>query len=350
MAGEAQRLEPRDVTAGVTYAHAMKAGRDIIVVGGSAGALEPLGVILSSLPAEFGGTILVALHRQGTFPDEDRLALVLQRESRLPVHTAQANQGFEPGHVYLAPADWHLVLEPGAMRLEHGPKQLRFRPGVDALFRSAALAYGRRVVAVLLSGIWGEDGTTGLWEVRKHGGVAVVQDPLDARHKAMPENAIRNVAVDFVLPAHEIAPVLCQLSAPLAVIPSARLLVVEDEAIVAANLRQGLLEAGFASVSTAASGDQAIEIAERELPDLVLMDIRLGGGTNGVEAARRIWQKQQVPVVYCTAYSDMETLRAAQTTECYGYVVKPFHIPGVLAVIEMALERRRREHALSPRA
>ena len=83
--------------------------------------------------------------------------------------------------------------------------------------------------------------------------------------------------------------------------------------------------------------------AEREKPDLVLMDINLAGRLTGIEAARRIWEKLQIPIVYCTALATLETLRAAKTTECYGYLVKPFHSDGVRAAIEMSLDRREKE-------
>jgi DNA-binding response OmpR family regulator len=91
------------------------------------------------------------------------------------------------------------------------------------------------------------------------------------------------------------------------------------------------------------SGERATELAKREHPDLVLMDIRLAGALTGIETARRIWQTQQIPIVYCTALADLETLKAVQTTESYGYVVKPFQIGAIRAAIELALARREKE-------
>ena len=100
---------------------------------------------------------------------------------------------------------------------------------------------------------------------------------------------------------------------------------------------------GYDTIDWVPSGQAAIELAEREHPDLILMDINLSGELTGVETARRIWQTLQIPVVYCTAHADLETLKAVRTTESYGYVVKPFQIGAVRAAIELALARREKE-------
>ena len=121
------------------------------------------------------------------------------------------------------------------------------------------------------------------------------------------------------------------------------MLIVEDESVVAANLQQSLVAMGYDVIDWVASGEAAIELAEREHPDVILMDIHLAGALTGVEAARRIWQTLQIPVVYCTAYSDLDTLKSVQTTESYGYVVKPFQSGALRAVIELALARREKE-------
>jgi DNA-binding response OmpR family regulator len=91
------------------------------------------------------------------------------------------------------------------------------------------------------------------------------------------------------------------------------------------------------------TGEAAIELAEREHPDLVLMDIHLAGALSGVDTARRIWERLQIPVVYCTAHTDVETIRAVETTQSYGYVAKPFDTGAVRAAIQLALGRRERE-------
>jgi two-component system chemotaxis response regulator CheB len=111
----------------------------------------------------------------------------------------------------VAPPDHHLLIEPGVVRATRGPKENRFRPAIDPLFRSAAQTYGPRVIGVILTGYL-DDGTAGLWTIKKLGGTAVVQDPNDAVIPFMPQNALAHVDVDYCLPLDEIAPLLVRLT------------------------------------------------------------------------------------------------------------------------------------------
>lgn len=323
--------------------------RDIIVLGGSAGGIGALHQVLGALPADFPVTLCIVLHRGPSSGTTDSLADVLRAKTALAVRSARDQQPFAPGHAYIAPADYHLLLEDGRLRLERSPKEGRFRPAIDVLFKSAAVTYGRRVVGVLLSGTWGDDGTAGLWQIQHRGGTTVVQDPSDAEFGSMPRNAMDHVAVDHVLPAGRIGPKLIELTSPNlspAEVTSPRpprILIVEDEGIVAANLQRSLGDMGYEPLDWTDSGEAAIAIAQQEHPDLILMDIGLAGALSGIEAARRIWQTLQIPVVYCTALADLQTLRAVRTTENYGYVVKPFHNQAVRAAVELALARREKE-------
>src|SRR5262249_7995619 len=121
---------------------------------------------------------------------------------------------FEPlksGQIYVAPPNHHLLLEPNYARLTRGPKENRFRPSIDALFRSAAYAYGPRVVGVVLTGML-DDGTAGRWAVKDRGGTTIVQDPKDAVAPSMPQSAMQYVEVDHRLPLSGIAPLLKELA------------------------------------------------------------------------------------------------------------------------------------------
>ncbi|HKR00103.1 MAG TPA: chemotaxis protein CheB [Pyrinomonadaceae bacterium] len=130
----------------------------------------------------------------------------------MPASNAKDWERIEQGHIYVAPPDHHLLLESsGYMRVTRGPRENRFRPAVDPLFRSAAHAYGPRVAGVILTG-WLDDGTAGLWAVKERGGTTIVQHPDDAYAPAMPLNAIKHVEVDHILSLKQIAPLLVRLA------------------------------------------------------------------------------------------------------------------------------------------
>ncbi|MFL6255423.1 MAG: chemotaxis protein CheB [Pyrinomonadaceae bacterium] len=184
-------------------------GRDIIVVGASAGGVEALRSLVAGLPEEFSGSLFVVMH---TAPDSPGvLASILDRAGPLVARHAANRERIQPGHIYVAPPDMHLLLEPGLMRLSRGPRENRFRPAIDPLFRSAAQVYGPRVVGVILTGGL-DDGTSGLWTVKRLGGVAVVQNPDEAFMSSMPLNALAQVEVDYTLRLAEIPPLLVRLT------------------------------------------------------------------------------------------------------------------------------------------
>jgi two-component system chemotaxis response regulator CheB len=222
-------------------------GRDIVVVGTSAGGVEALRALVAGLPADFPGSVFVVMH---TAPDSPGvLAQILDRSGPLPATNAANRERIRPGRVYVAPPDVHLLLEPGHMRLTRGPKENRFRPAVDPLFRSAAQTYGPRVVGVILTGGL-DDGTSGLWAVKRLGGVAVVQDPGEAFMPSMPLNAINQVEVDYTLPLAEIPPVLARL-ASLTVAEQGGYEVPEDLGIeVRIAMEDNALDAGVTRLAT----------------------------------------------------------------------------------------------------
>lgn len=184
-------------------------GHDVIVIGGSAGALAPLRNLLANLPVSFDASIFVVLHMAAR--GSGVLRTVTAAASRLPVHEAVDGAAFEPGHIYLAVPDRHLLLtRDGRLRFGRGPRENMARPAIDALFRSAAMVYGPRVIGVLLSGML-NDGAAGLEAIKRCGGLTVVQDPGEAIADEMPRNALRAVPVDNVVPSAQLSDVLCAL-------------------------------------------------------------------------------------------------------------------------------------------
>ena len=322
------------------------AGRDIFVVGASAGGVGAIIKLLGALPRNLEATLFVVMHRR--YGPGRSLADSLRLRSTLPVQLAVDGERILRRRVYLAPVDRHLCIERGRVRVEASPLELLYRPSIDRLFRTASQAYGRRVVGVVLSGAL-NDGTAGLWDIKRRGGVAMVQDPGEATRPEMPRAALAGVAVDYCLPAAAIGRKLGELAAEgvLDARRKARVLIVEDERIVAKNLERRLAELGYEVSGSAGSGEEALALAESAPPDVVLMDINLPGAVNGTEAARLLWERFQVPVVYVTAYADAETIQEVKSTEPYGYVVKPFRAEQIHAAIQIALERRSRETDLA---
>jgi two-component system chemotaxis response regulator CheB len=186
------------------------AGNNIIVVGGSAGAVEALKTLLQRLPDDLDAAVLAVIHLPPSSPGG--LPEILQRSSALPVAWAIDGEAIHAGRVYVAPPDQHLLVEDGVVRLTRAPRENHSRPAIDPLFRSAALAYGPRVIGVVLSGRL-DDGTAGLGAVKERGGVAVVQDPDEATQPDMPRNALEYTDADHVVPSVQLGPLLARLAA-----------------------------------------------------------------------------------------------------------------------------------------
>jgi two-component system chemotaxis response regulator CheB len=187
--------------------------RDLIVVGTSAGGVQSLQRLVADLPPEFPASVLVVLHLMtaGTSVLDD----ILARAGELPTTRALDGEPLERGHVYVAPPDRHLLVRGNRIHLSSGPRENGHRPAIDPLFRSAARAYGPRVVGVVLSGTL-DDGTDGLRLIKERGGATVCQDPEDAAYGEMPRNAIEFVGPDLVVPLAEMGHTLCELvDAPL---------------------------------------------------------------------------------------------------------------------------------------
>jgi two-component system, chemotaxis family, protein-glutamate methylesterase/glutaminase len=171
--------------------------KDIIVIGSSAGGVEALSRLCASLPADLPATVFIAQHLSPSA--RSVLPQLLDRAGPLPVLSPVDGQAFERGHIYVASPDHHLLVRPDKVLIRRGPHENRTRPTVNALFRSAALAYGSRVIGVVLTGLL-DDGTDGLIAIKAAGGTSVVQDPADAEWPSMPRNAVKRDHVDRVVP------------------------------------------------------------------------------------------------------------------------------------------------------
>lgn len=180
----------------------------IIVIGASTGGFEAIKTIVKNLPAKLPASIFIVWHLS---PDvQGFLPQVLNRTGNMTAVHAENNMPIRERHIYVAPPDRHLIIGNGEMLVTHGPKENRFRPAVDPLFRSAAYYYGSHVIGVILSGAL-DDGTAGLWAIKHYGGIAIVQDPNDAEAPGMPQSALREVQTDYCVAVSEMAKLLIKL-------------------------------------------------------------------------------------------------------------------------------------------
>jgi two-component system chemotaxis response regulator CheB len=183
-------------------------GHDIIVVGASAGGLSVLRELMRGLPPGLPASLFVVSH----LPPVGRSLLpeILSKAGPLLATHPRDGEAVYPGHVYVAPPDRHLLVEPGRVRVTRGPRENRHRPSIDALLRSAARAYRSRVVGVILSGAL-QDGAAGLMAVRHAGGLSVVQDPAEAEVTSMPLAASEIAGADYTVRAADLAGLLVEL-------------------------------------------------------------------------------------------------------------------------------------------
>ena len=184
-------------------------GRNIIVVGASAGGLEALDQLVGQLPAQLAASIFVVQHMAPHNSGEPLLRR-LSRHTAFRPKLAENGDRFRAGRIYIAPPDSHLLVKATKVLVTKGARENRHRPGIDPLFRSAAVAHGARVIGIVLTGML-DDGTAGLIAIKRCGGVAVVQDPRDAAYSGMPFSALDNANVDFCVPLAEMGLLLTTL-------------------------------------------------------------------------------------------------------------------------------------------
>ena len=185
---------------------------DLIAVGASWGGLQAVGTLLEGIPAEVDQPIVVAQHRS---PGSSRgvFESLLQRHIRRPVREPGDKEPIERAHVYVAPADYHLLVEDDRFALSVDARVQFARPSIDVLFESVAEGYRDRAIGIVLTGA-NADGDEGLAAIKRNGGVVIVQDPETATRKAMPEAALAAAVADAVLPLEAIGPFLLGLCSP----------------------------------------------------------------------------------------------------------------------------------------
>ncbi len=188
-------------------------GRNVIVLGTSAGGLEALDQLVGQLPADLPASIFIVQHMAAHNSGEPLLRR-LKRHKAFQPKLAEDGDRVRPGRIYNAPLDSHLLVKKDKMLVTKGARENRHRPAIDPLFRSAAVAHGARVIGVVLTGML-DDGTAGLMAIKRCGGVTVVQDPRDAAYSGMPVNALNNVDVDFCVAVAEMGPLLARLVSQL---------------------------------------------------------------------------------------------------------------------------------------
>ncbi|NJN92448.1 MAG: chemotaxis protein CheB [Leptolyngbyaceae cyanobacterium RM2_2_4] len=184
----------------------------LVVIGTSLGGLSALKLLLAELPDDFPAAIAVVQHRHRD--SEDRMSSFLRPYIALPIKEVVDKDDLLPGTVYVAPADYHLLVEAGYFTLSTDEPVSYARPSIDVLFESAADVYGEFVIGVILTGA-NQDGAKGLAAIKAQGGSTIVQEPSTAESATMPEAAIATAVVDWVLPLSEIAPHLTNLCQPV---------------------------------------------------------------------------------------------------------------------------------------
>jgi two-component system chemotaxis response regulator CheB len=181
----------------------------LIVIGASAGGMEALTRLVEQLPNDCLASVFIVHHMA---PDTSGTVLLncLKKITKLRCTEARDGESIKAGHIYLAPTDHHMLVNKGKILVTKGARENRWRPGIDPLFRSAAVAYQSRVIGVVLTGYL-NDGTAGLEAIQRCGGICIVQDPSDAAYPDMPQNALNRINVDYCVPLAEMGALFAKL-------------------------------------------------------------------------------------------------------------------------------------------
>lgn len=320
--------------------------KQLVVVGASAGGIEALRALVGALPPNFSAPICVVVHTSPQAPGI--LDSILSRVGPLVATNGRDRERLKAGHIYVAPPDCHLVVEPGIIRVTKGPRENRSRPAIDPLFRSAAQVYGPGAIGVVLSGNL-DDGTAGLWTIKQLGGTAIVQHPDDALFPSMPRSAMEHVRVDHAVPLSGVAPLLVQLTSqtqapmPREEAPATVPTLVEVEVNIAKEANA--LEAGVRGIA---------EPSSLACPDChgVLLQLKEGGRTRFRCHTGHAYSVESLLVAVSEGieHSLWIAIRALEEADMLmrGMAdhVKAHHENGELPLLEQADEARRDTDAL----
>jgi two-component system chemotaxis response regulator CheB len=183
----------------------------IIAIGASAGGLNAINELTQQLPADIDAAIFVVLHLSKAAIG-DMLLLRVQKHTKLKCSIAGDGDKIEPGHIYIAAPDSHLLVRDNKTLIGRGPAENRFRPSVDVLFRSVAASHGEKVIGIILTGFL-NDGTIGMVSIKRSGGHCIVQDPNEAEYPDMPLSVLETMEVDYCIPIKEMAAVILKIIA-----------------------------------------------------------------------------------------------------------------------------------------
>ncbi|GAB3892673.1 chemotaxis protein CheB [Larkinella knui] len=185
------------------------AKRDIVVIGASAGGVTALKQLVATLPLNFTASVFIVQHVSPHSPS--LLPQILTHSGSIKATHPKDGEIIQAGQIYVAPPDHHILIEDNQLVVKQGPKENRFRPSIDALFRSAAYTYGPRVIGIILTGML-NDGTSGMWSVKRLGGVTIIQQPEEALYPSMPDSVLEYVDVDYIVPIADMVDLLNRLT------------------------------------------------------------------------------------------------------------------------------------------
>lgn len=202
--------------------------KNVVVIGASAGGIKAVNQLITNLPEGLPMAVFIVIHMSKQ-SQANIIVQQLQKKTTYKCKVAEDGDSVAEGYIYVAPADQHMLLKPGKIHLVYGPHENRWRPSIDVLFRSAAVAYDARTTGVILSGLL-DDGTSGMSAIKRSGGICIVQEPSEAEYQDMPISVINNVPVDHRVLIQDMGYIIADvLSKPAASIPIPEDVKIESE-------------------------------------------------------------------------------------------------------------------------